>query len=68
MQRGGGGRRASAYTIEYDKAKADAARDALIKSIYTHLFDWVVSKVRILCGPACMHASRRTSSIGWSPR
>ena len=45
MTRGGGGKRMSTYTIDYTKEKAEAARDAVIKAVYTHLFDWVVSKV-----------------------
>ena len=45
MQRGGGGKRASVYTIEYNKMQAESARNALIKSVYTHLFDWVVEQV-----------------------
>ena len=45
MTRGGGGKRMSTYTIDYTKEKAEGARDAVIKSVYTHLFDWIVSKV-----------------------
>ena len=46
VQRGGAaGKRVSTYTVEFNKSQAEAARDAVIKSIYTHLFDWVVSKV-----------------------
>ena len=45
MTRGGGGKRMSTYTIDYNKEKAEGARDAVIKAVYTHLFDWIVSKV-----------------------
>ena len=41
----GGAKRSSVYMIDYTKAQAEMARDALVKSIYVHLFDWVVSKV-----------------------
>ena len=45
MQRGGGGKRQSVYTIDYNKVQAEAARDAVVKALYTHLFDWVVTRV-----------------------
>ena len=45
MTRGGGGKRMSTYTIDYTKMQAESARDAVIKAIYMHLFDWIVSKV-----------------------
>ena len=46
----GSGRRQSVYTIDYNKSQAELARDAVIKSIYTHLFDWVVGKVNANIG------------------
>ena len=45
MERGKAGGRKSVTVVAYNKAKAEAARDAVIKSVYTHLFDWVVAKV-----------------------
>ena len=45
MTRGGGGKRMSTYTIDFTKVQAEAARDAVVKAVYTHLFDWVVLKV-----------------------
>jgi len=45
VQRGGGGKRASTYTIDFNKLQAEAARDAVIKAVYTKLFDWIVAKV-----------------------
>jgi len=46
MSRGGkGDKRQSVYTIEYNKEQAETCRDAVIKAIYTNLFDWVVTKV-----------------------
>ncbi|KAL1521199.1 hypothetical protein AB1Y20_022751 [Prymnesium parvum] len=50
MQRGGGGKRQSVYTIDFNKGQAEMARDAVVKSIYTHLFDWVVSNVNANIG------------------
>ena len=38
--------RGSVFMIDYNKGQADMARDALIKAIYSHLFDWVVEKAR----------------------
>ena len=45
MTRGGGGKRMSTYTIDYNKEKAEGARDAVIKAVYTKVFDWIVDKV-----------------------
>mmetsp|Transcript_64144 Transcript_64144/g.106620 ORF Transcript_64144/g.106620 Transcript_64144/m.106620 type:complete len:1736 (-) Transcript_64144:276-5483(-) len=45
MSRGGGGKRNSVYTIDYNKSQADMGRDAVVKAIYTSIFDWVVDKV-----------------------
>jgi myosin heavy subunit len=42
---GAGGRRGSFYTIEYTQPQAEAVRDAVIKAVYTHLFDWIVDKI-----------------------
>ena len=42
---GGGGKRMSTYTIDFTKPQAESARDAVVKSIYTHIFDWIVTKV-----------------------
>lgn len=44
-EKGPPGRRSSFYTIEYTQAQAEAVRDAVIKAIYTHLFDWIVDKI-----------------------
>jgi len=43
----GSERRASFYTIEYSRAQAESVRDAVIKAVYTHLFDWIVDKVNV---------------------
>merc|ERR1719337_439299 len=45
ISRGAKGGRASVYTVEYTKQQAEMVRDAVIKSIYTLVFDWVVEKV-----------------------
>eukprot|EP00325_Prymnesiales_sp_UTEX-LB-985_P020714 CAMPEP_0174733188 /NCGR_PEP_ID=MMETSP1094-20130205/60818_1 /TAXON_ID=156173 /ORGANISM="Chrysochromulina brevifilum, Strain UTEX LB 985" /LENGTH=1727 /DNA_ID=CAMNT_0015935811 /DNA_START=13 /DNA_END=5196 /DNA_ORIENTATION=+ len=43
MQRGGA--RGSQYLIDFNKVQAEGARDAVIKAIYTKIFDWIVIKV-----------------------
>ena len=69
LQRGGGGKRVSTYTVDYNKQQAESARDALIKSIYTHIFDWIVVKVNgFIAGgdevAKLPYASRPDSNLG----
>ena len=45
ISRGAKSGRASVYTVDYTKQQAEMVRDAVIKSIYLHVFDWVVEKV-----------------------
>ena len=63
----GGAKRSSVYMIDYTKAQAEMARDALVKSIYVHLFDWVVSKVNALLqhGASQRVAVRRSARHLW---
>jgi len=64
MTRGGGGKRMSTYTIDYTKDKAIAARDAVIKAVYTHLFDWIVSKVNAFIGGADTEKTFKLPYVG----
>lgn len=41
------GRRGSVYEVPMNKNQATAARDALAKSLYDHLFDWIVGRVNV---------------------
>ena len=41
------GRRGSVYEVPMNKAQATAARDALAKSLYDHLFEWIVGRVNL---------------------
>jgi len=45
MQRGGAGRRGSSYKMEFSGKQSRAARDAIVKSIYNHIFEFVVERV-----------------------
>lgn len=60
-EKGPTGRRSSFYTIEYTQAQAEAVRDAVIKAIYTHLFDWIVDKINKFI-QASSHPHRRCSA------
>eukprot|EP01097_Dermamoeba_algensis_P012068 TRINITY_DN966_c0_g1_i1.p1 TRINITY_DN966_c0_g1~~TRINITY_DN966_c0_g1_i1.p1 ORF type:complete len:1106 (+),score=323.31 TRINITY_DN966_c0_g1_i1:51-3368(+) len=45
MQTGGAGGRSSVYNVPQNVEQASAARDALSKSIYDRIFDWLVVQV-----------------------
>ena len=45
MQRGGAGRRGSSYKVEFSAKQCRAARDNIVKTIYNHIFEFVVDKV-----------------------
>ena len=50
MQRGGAGRRGSSYKVEFSAKQCRAARDNIVKTIYNHIFDYVVEKVNAHIG------------------
>ena len=50
MQRGNAGRRGSSYKVEFSAKQCRAARDSIVKTIYNHIFDYVVEKVNAHIG------------------
>lgn len=45
METARGGRRGSVYEVPLNIVQATAVRDALAKTLYFHLFDWIVDRV-----------------------
>jgi len=52
------GRRGSVYEVPMNRNQAIAARDALAKSLYDHLFEWIVGRVNV-----AMKATQETELI-----
>lgn len=47
METSRGGRRGSVYEVPLNTVQATAVRDALAKSLYFNLFDWIVERVNV---------------------
>ena len=62
MQRGGAGRRGSSYKVEFSAKQCRAARDNIVKTIYNHIFEFVVDKVMIPPYPLTQHRAPRAQS------
>ncbi|KAJ3119118.1 Unconventional myosin-Ie [Phlyctochytrium bullatum] len=57
VQTGGFGKRGSAYNVPMNVEQANGTRDALSKTLYSRMFDWIVQVcVVIICGLNCMQA------------
>eukprot|EP00966_Prymnesium_polylepis_P286430 6616687-Prymnesium_polylepis.1 len=53
MTRGGGGKRTSVYSIDFNKGQAEMARDAVVKAIYT-VGAAAPRHTRTVAAPACV--------------
>jgi myosin heavy subunit len=46
MSTGGGGR-GSVYSVPYTVDQAEAARDAMVKRLHSHIFDWLIDSINV---------------------